>query len=281
MNAQPDGAMVALLPTDADAQRLAAEGGEPADQLHVTLTYLGDADSLDPAARQDLIDALNTAVNGLPAVDADVFSLAAFNPGGDAPCLVLGLTGDFLDAVHTFIGEAIPALQAEQHAPWQPHITLRYTDDLTGLAKLADRVGPVRFDRLRIAFAGQTIDIPLLDGPGEIADDGFDVWMAEADTSPGDGGAARLKQYWLAGPGLAKWTGSPHPWTALYRSLRKYIKNPSLLKQTVSRWYIDHYGHPPNRQRSPLAESAPVKVAIAETGRFTTLGSPRAGTPAA
>ena len=36
------GAMIALMPTVADAERLAIEGGEAADQLHLTLYYLGD-----------------------------------------------------------------------------------------------------------------------------------------------------------------------------------------------------------------------------------------------
>ena len=36
------GAMIALMPTPEDAERLAIEGGEDAEQLHVTLYFLGD-----------------------------------------------------------------------------------------------------------------------------------------------------------------------------------------------------------------------------------------------
>lgn len=44
------------------------------------------------------------------------------------------------------------------------------------------------------------------------------------DLHPGKGeGGRRLERYWTRGPGLAKWATSPHPWTALYRHLVKYV----------------------------------------------------------
>jgi hypothetical protein len=60
----------------------------------------------------------------------------------------------------------------EQHEPWAAHTTLAYDDDLAKVAEYADRVGPITFDRLRLAFGGDVLDIPL----GEIvkADEGED-----------------------------------------------------------------------------------------------------------
>jgi hypothetical protein len=49
--------------------------------------------------------------------------------------------------------------------------------------------------------------------------------------------AARLHHYWVAGPGLAKWLHSPHPWSALHDELAKYIHNPELLDETTSAWH--------------------------------------------
>lgn len=45
------GAMIALFPSPSMARRLIVPGGEPADQLHITLLYLGKASDLDPAQR--------------------------------------------------------------------------------------------------------------------------------------------------------------------------------------------------------------------------------------
>ncbi|WP_344613341.1 hypothetical protein [Dactylosporangium salmoneum] len=282
------GAMLALIPTSQDAARLAVDGGEDPDELHCTIAYLGKADQLDAAARQALIASVTAACTGMPVVDADVFAAALFNPGGDEPCLVALLSGDLLDAVHHFLLETVALPPVGQHAPWIPHVTLRYGDDVLRLSGAlaatagrmqAGQVGPVRFDRLRIAFAGELVDIPLL--PGDTAgddDDGFDAWLAdeglvEADDHPGDG---KLKRYWL-GRGADRWTASPHPWTSLYRHLRKYIKNPVLLKKTVSRWYIDFFHHTPNQKHvsreAASTRPALVEVAIVESGAITDLNA--------
>lgn len=51
------------------------------------------------------------------------------------------------------------------------------------------------------------------------------------------GNPAQLHRYWVAGPGLAKWSTKPHPWTALRSHLAKYIHDPRLLNSTTSRWH--------------------------------------------
>lgn len=56
-----------------------------------------------------------------------------------------------------------------------------------------------------------------------------------------------LHYYWTKDPeGLAKWADKPHPWTALYNHLKKYIKNPRIAKATTSAWYKDVFGRMPN-----------------------------------
>ena len=46
-------------------------------------------------------------------------------------------------------------------------MTLMYTDDPTWVGDLVDRAGPVVFDRLRVAFGGVNIDIPLGGGDNQ------------------------------------------------------------------------------------------------------------------
>ena len=62
---------------------------------------------------------------------------------------------------------------------------------------------------------------------------------AGVDTNPGDG---ELKRYWTKGAGLAKWVGSPHPWTALYNHLVKHMP-PEKAKRVTSAWFIDVFGY--------------------------------------
>lgn len=163
------GAMVALIPTAEDAERLAVEGGEPAEELHLTLAYLGEAADLGARGKQDVIDHVSTVANGLPRLEAEIFSVNAFNPtGADGrdTCLVWGVTGDMLDAVQEMVDETLHLIDAaipSQHRPFAAHITAVYTGDLSRIAELASKVGPIAFDRLRLAFGGEFIDIPLMD----------------------------------------------------------------------------------------------------------------------
>jgi len=170
------GAMVALIPSAADRARLAVDAGESADQLHLTLAYLGKAAEWPAEARAAVIEAVRTLAEGNPPVEADGFAISAFNPTGDEPCIVLGVGGDELNWVHDAViaavneaGETVGVDVPEQRLPWVPHVTLVYTDDLGQIKALVDRTGPITFDAIRVAFAGEAADVPLTDteGPDE------------------------------------------------------------------------------------------------------------------
>lgn len=59
-----------------------------------------------------------------------------------------------------------------------------------------------------------------------------------ADVTPGHD---ELHHYWVAGPGLAKWRGSPKPWTTLVAHLTKYV-GPERAKVYASRWFHEVFG---------------------------------------
>ncbi|HEX6682964.1 MAG TPA: phage protease [Candidatus Limnocylindrales bacterium] len=259
------GAMVALIPFEEDAARLSVEGGEPADQLHVTLAYLGDAVTLDAAARQDLIDAVSTAVNGAPVIEADGFAVSIFNPPGVTKadgkqrdtCIVVGWSGDDLDLIHTLVGDALEhsgVALPSQHAPWHAHTTLLYTDDLSQAVALADRAGPARFDRIRIALAGQHVDIPLIDVP-EPAEE-FDPDTDDAEfVAAAEGDENSLREFFTRNPrGLARWKNKRHPWTALFRILTKHV-GAERARRIATSWFHRVFGYYPGdkRHRSKVA----------------------------
>lgn len=207
------GAMVALIPSEDDANRLAVEGGEPADQLHVTLAYLGTAADIPEEARALIVDSLRRLVGGWPVLHVDGFAVAIFNPPGHTSladgkdrdtCIVLGVSGDGLEEAHRAVNETLRNIEArpsgftlpDQHTPWVPHLTLVYTDDVGRSCELVDRTGPITFDRMRVVFAGMDVDIPLSDTKDaedpdnepdkdepEVADMA-DTVTAQADTEP-------------------------------------------------------------------------------------------------
>lgn len=156
------GAMIALVPSAADAERLAADDGIPADELHVTLAFLGDAENWDEQARTAITTAVRELADGHDAVEGILWATAAINPTSDSPVgayLVGDDTGALL-AVRDAVSAALEAAPLpEQHSPYVPHISIAYGDpDTSGL----DHVGStVELDTLRVAFGGNATDFPL------------------------------------------------------------------------------------------------------------------------
>lgn len=171
------GAMIALMPTVEDAERLAIEGGEAADQLHLTLYYLGQGADFSEEARQGVIDAVAGVLPHYAdgPVAAKAFGAAHWNGNGDEPSWVWSVGDDpetprTLGMFHGAICMALEEGLAEvgdhpelpsQHTPWQPHVCAAYSAELDLIIALEERLGPIVFDRVRMAFAGDYTDIAL------------------------------------------------------------------------------------------------------------------------
>lgn len=171
------GAMIALVPTAVDADRLVLPGGEPVGQLHCTLLYLGDdASAITSDDRMALTTWARAMAAGWDRVTTDAFAIGLFNPDGDDPCATLLLSGteiaEFCDTTRADVLDLIEV--PEQHEPYIPHITLMYFSSIADghvmtvdggasadLAQMMMRSGPVNFDRLRLAFGGEVIDVPF------------------------------------------------------------------------------------------------------------------------
>lgn len=167
--------MIALVPTEADLDRLALDGGEPRDELHLTLYYLGDAADVAVDVRDGMITAIGDMIDrrDLPVVRARAFGVAHWNPDGDDPAWVLNVgdvpaderDSDGLAVLRGMMTEAlfdggVSFTMPPQHTPWQPHVCLVYSrDDLADAGRT--RLGDVTFDRVRLAFGGEVRDLPL------------------------------------------------------------------------------------------------------------------------
>ena len=168
------GAMVALVPSDRDVIRLVAEGGEDADELHVTLAYLGEAADISENARFGVIQQVALVAGRSSQPGAAGFAVNIFNPEGDDPCVVIGVNGigHGLSDLHAQTTMGLTDVEAnnnwrmpDQHTPWIPHITLKYFKDepvdMDWVKEQFPKLGPIQFDRIRVAFGGNTIDFPL------------------------------------------------------------------------------------------------------------------------
>jgi 2'-5' RNA ligase len=170
------GGMIALMPTAADAKRLAVGGGEQASELHLTLFFLGDDMTLwSDDQKAELIDHLRglsiLQIEG--TIKANIFGIAHWNAGGDSPSWVWSV-GDSPDSTPLQRAKSVAVEAVEtvndrpevpvQHTPWVAHICAAYTDDLSLAKTLEQRLGPVEFDRVRVSFGDEDTDIPLVKG---------------------------------------------------------------------------------------------------------------------
>lgn len=166
MSDEHTGGMVALIPRDDFAASLAVPGGDAADELHLTLAYLGDdVTEMDADDRVKVVAAAGSAAAQIAPLQARVMGHATFNPDGHdgrEPCAVY-LVGDS-PVLSPLRSALVPFIEAEQHEPFLPHITGGYGVPASGLVY----TGPVVFDRLRVAMADQYLDFPLGDSDEEI-----------------------------------------------------------------------------------------------------------------
>lgn len=156
--AKATGGMVALYPRVADAQKLVVPGGEPLEDLHCTVIYLGeDVRGQDPT---ELIDQLHYVSGNYGPIEAKIFGSAIFNSSGPDPCVVYlvgnspHLTPLYTDLKRVAV-ERYPGA-AEQHEPYLPHITAAY-----GAGVGMSYEGPVLFDRIGLRWPGADQDFIL------------------------------------------------------------------------------------------------------------------------
>jgi 2'-5' RNA ligase len=173
------GGMIALVPSEADAARLAldGDGAEPVEELHLTLWFLGDAAPWTEDQRNELIGLIRARAGTLGPVHAYGFGVNHWNPASEDPAWVwaIGDDSDASDDAATLHEArnvlAVDALESTherpdtpfQHSPWVAHTTGAYSTEQWPMEQMTERLGPITFDRVRVAFGGEHTDIPLGD----------------------------------------------------------------------------------------------------------------------
>lgn len=155
------GGMICLYPRQSDVDQLVVPGGEPPEDIHLTLVFLGDDVGDMPTA--DLAPALGQLADQFSTINARVFGHGLFNPDGHEerqPCAVY-LVGDSIELAD-IQRQAVNLAERlfnppEQHVPFTAHITAIYGGDPGILAF----TGQVIFDRLGLALTGNTTFFPL------------------------------------------------------------------------------------------------------------------------
>lgn len=154
------GAAVLLMLSAADAARLAVDGGEAPEQMHVTVGYLADpAASYSDDVQASILDGLAPLADMLP-VSADAFATAHFNPEDDDrdPCAVVLVQSDDLASIHDGVSDAIASMASTTFPIWIPHLTVAYNAD-PSVIPMGVVGGQLTFDRLVLGWGPDQITV--------------------------------------------------------------------------------------------------------------------------
>lgn len=172
------GGMIALVP--AHPELLAVAGGDPAEELHLTLAYLGDDATLITEEAAQLLKGWAADISSYhEPLTGSIFAHSLWNPASEEfePATVYeidpdgwelaGIQDSAVCRARDILGSA---LFPKQHSPFKPHVTAGYNLDVSKLTA----TGEVTFDRIRIALGGEVTDFPL---SGPSYGDGYDYPM--------------------------------------------------------------------------------------------------------
>lgn len=169
--AKETGGMVALLPTQSDAELLLVEGGEPLEDLHLTLAYLGEnVVSHDFRLLREDLESLSLS---LPQMTGQVLGVASFNI--DDPCEVY-LISDCKEVVELYheVWNSVFSNAADldagqyQHFPFIAHITARYESQGAEPVYFDEMPERITFDRLLLSWGTERFVFPLTLTPEEL-----------------------------------------------------------------------------------------------------------------
>lgn len=160
------GAMIALRPRQDHIDRLAIQDGEEPRELHTTLLFLGKAADYSYDTRARIVYAMREIAQRFRQVTGQGFGVNVWNPAGEDPCVVLQVGGSEMVDIRNAVISALQGMDLmqvpEQHEPWVPHVTLKYTADFSVVPELTELAeGPVVYDAIRVAFGGIVDDIPF------------------------------------------------------------------------------------------------------------------------
>lgn len=161
-NSHGTGAMVAFMLDPDDAQVLAREGGEPAESLHVTLRYLGDAALYTPTMREWVIERVREAVADRCSIAGQTAGLGRFTTEDDQHPIWAAVDIAGLEDLQAAICEALPIADQPQTHGFTPHITLGYTDADDPTPDWPEVAGvPLTIKAVSVIIGDERVDVPL------------------------------------------------------------------------------------------------------------------------
>lgn len=161
-NPHGTGAMVCVKVAPDAAKQIAVDDGEPADSLHITLAYLGDADDYTPAMREWVITRVTDAVADIECLSGVTAGLGTFTGKDGKRPLWAAVDIPGLEQVASTVRAELPITDAPIHDHgWTPHLTLGYLNDGDDIPHLDVSGIPLDVRSVHVVFGDVETEIPL------------------------------------------------------------------------------------------------------------------------
>lgn len=146
------GLMIALYPSPEIQAALALDGGEPADEIHLTLAYLGDAATYP--FMEKLTSILAQWAKEQPSLSGEVQGLGIWGKPGEYVLWASPDVNGLASARYELVRRLTEAgCLGKQEHDFTPHLTLAYTEQLPATLPAAQPL-PLHFDCVYLVQAG-------------------------------------------------------------------------------------------------------------------------------
>jgi len=171
------GAMVALGLDDESVAALTPYTDDP-KVLHLTIAYLGKADAYSIEQREQVLDAVDRALDGVTSFTGTIATVTTFPVGPDGVPVIALVDAPELRHLRTGVIKALTAIGVEQQSAhaFNPHVTLRYLPEGAPLPEGVTALSgsEITFSTVILTFGPQVDERPLDEQDVEIkAADGW------------------------------------------------------------------------------------------------------------
>lgn len=161
--AEPDGIMVALMVPSWQAEDIAVPGGEPAEDLHVTLCEIGTVGDISLEDQRRLIGVTGEVVRGSDALEGVLTGTGRFVNGGAEDAYWIGVDVPGLADLQAKLATALveAGFPVKDYGTYTPHVTVAYLPADAPTPALTYAPAPVRFEDVTVCIGATRLAMDL------------------------------------------------------------------------------------------------------------------------
>jgi 2'-5' RNA ligase len=180
---EPSGIMVALFIPSWAQNQVAVPGGEPKEDLHITLNYLGDAAEMSLNEQRRLIGVVGEVARRTRCLEGELVGTGRFTNGEETDPFWVGVQVPGLMDLQEDLANSLKDAGFSPHADYgdyRPHVTVAYIPAEAETPALEFAPVKVCFEHLTVAIGGQRLELGLVPKGDMWPEEQPSGWVPEA-----------------------------------------------------------------------------------------------------